>query len=248
MNIEKIKNHTLVKPLFRVIRKTIFSLRDVYRKLATLTNNGERVDIKFSTKVNVDRLGNNEQCHYARYVFANSIIPKKSSIGDFACGTGYGSVYLAQDAHRVIGIDIDQKTITGIKKRYKKINNIEFFCKDILTIDFEKEFDAIVSFETIEHIKEEEIPHLLKKYACALKDSGILIFSTPYLQTKTEDALRAGFHQTFDIDEYKIERWLKEVGFEIKSTYYQSYNHPEISQTSEEKQFIICVAYKRDEK
>jgi 2-polyprenyl-3-methyl-5-hydroxy-6-metoxy-1,4-benzoquinol methylase len=240
----EIKKHPLVFKILKSVKNILVFFRDKYKNMLYLTNYGERVDIKFNKKIDFNKFEINEKCHYLRYKYAEEIIPPNSVIGDFACGTGYGSIILAQNAEKVVGIDIDNKTIESIKKRYGSIKNIEFISKNILDLNFINTFDFIVSFETIEHLTEEEISRLFKLYNNALKEGGILIFSTPYMQEKDEGALKAGFHKTFDIGEEKIKNWMKNSNFEIKDFSYQSYENPVIKKSLEDKQFVICLAKK----
>ena len=69
--------------------------------------------------------------HLRRYEFAKDIINFGDICGDFACGTGYGSVLISDKAKEIIGADLDKIVVDTIKKRYENINNnITFF--DIL--------------------------------------------------------------------------------------------------------------------
>lgn len=218
-----------------------FLVKKIKSLFSDLENHGERVDIFFKKDFLLDE---NEKCHLKRYNFAKSYIKESDNVGDFACGTGYGSAILATKAESVVGLDIDGRVIEKIKERYKEVHNLEFLESDLLKMDFENKFDTIVSFETIEHLKEEDILKLLALFHKALKSSGKLIISTPYMQKNDKRALQAGFHQTFFVDEKKIDGWMKESGFKVREFYYQSYDWPAVSKAEVEKEFIISVAEK----
>lgn len=210
-----------------------------------LGGNGERVDIVNGLKINFERLDMYQKNHFKRYEFASSLIENNEICGDFACGTGYGSVMLSKKAAQVYGIDINSIVIDEIKHRYKSVKNVSFEDKNLLTLDKTNYFDTIVSFETIEHLKEDDIIKLLQLFANALKANGRLIFSTPYLQIECENAKKLGFHLTFDIDEDKVKSWLAVCGFEVEQFFYQNYDDHQITKVLDKKEFIICMARKK---
>lgn len=219
-----------------------FLKRKIKNILPNLEDKGERVDIR------ADRsdflLNQNDKCHISRYEFAASILNNDKIVGDFACGTGYGSVYLSKNALEVFGIDLNKKVIDRISKKYENIKNIKFINKNLLDIKYENFFDCIVSFETIEHLKEPEINELLKLFNKALKNNGYIVFSTPYMQEMSDIALKMGFHQTFLINEQKISGWLNKAGFGKELFKYQNYDLCKVEDTVKKKDFIIVIAQK----
>jgi 2-polyprenyl-3-methyl-5-hydroxy-6-metoxy-1,4-benzoquinol methylase len=220
-------------------------LKNYLKKLLSkdLTNNGERVDINLKTNsYRFDDFDMYQKSHFNRYEFCVSSIDHGEVVGDFACGTGYGSIMLSQKASQVISADLDSDLILEIGKRYKNYNNVKFICTDILLLEYEDYFNTIVSFETIEHFIESDIIKLLNKYRIAVKKGGKLIFSTPYLQAKSKQAIQMGFHKTFNIDEHVIKTWLSQSGFMLDKFFYQNYKSHIIKESLDEKDFIICVA------
>jgi len=207
-----------------------------------LGGNGERVDIYYRKDIDYEELDKYQKSHYRRYQFAQSMIEHGKVVGDFACGTGYGSVMLAEKANYVIGADINEEVIKNIRERYRDSGNVEFIHSNLLDLQFESFFDYIISFETIEHLNENDISKLLHIYSRALKPGGSLIFSTPYIQERSETAIKRGFHQTFYIDQAKINKWLTESGFEAECFKYQNYQTHDIVECLDKKDFIICTA------
>lgn len=224
-------------------------LQRIYRKLYDIFSNrfdktGERVDITYSDHIDFEKLDMYEKSHLRRYEFATNAIGEDWICGDFACGTGYGSVMLSKKSKRIVGADINEKVIDGVRKRYNAISNVTFLKADLLALNIESEFDAIISFETIEHFPEEKIPLLLDKFNGLLKAKGKLIFSTPYMQDRSDAALKLGHHLTFYINEEKIERWLSDAGFSVVGFEYQNYDTHIIRKELDKKDFIICIALK----
>lgn len=114
--------------------------------------------------------------HFYRYCFARRYCLNKVVL-DSGCGTGYGAYELSKSARKVIGIDIAKEAIDFCRNNYTKAN-IEFLEMDIRSIKFDSQsFDCVVSFETLEHIYEQE--QFLQEVKRVLKPGGILIISTP---------------------------------------------------------------------
>jgi len=226
----------------RVYRKI---KRMLAARLPRFDATGERVDILYSEKIDFETLDMFQKSHYKRYEYAVEIIKGNDVCGDFACGTGYGSVMLSKKAGKVIGADINAGVINAIKKRYRSKKNVQFIAADLLNLNFNSEFDDIVSFETVEHFTEENILKLLPIFGKSLKPGGKIIMSTPYMQEKSEAALKLGHHLTFHINEKVITGWLSVAGFDAVSFKYQNYATHTIQDELEEKDFIICVAQKR---
>ena len=105
----------------------------------------------------------------------------KISILDFGCGSGTLSLYLANQGHSVIGIDISSEAIAKAKLS-ANANGLDkltrFYLLKESTIRINKiKFDAILCIEVLEHIKRDTA--LLKRLSSALKKGGTLILSTP---------------------------------------------------------------------
>lgn len=232
--------------LKKKIKKIFSSKEEIYDFNISnpLGGGGERVDIQLQKIFNYEKLDMYQKNHFKRYEFAKEIVAFGDICGDFACGTGYGSVLVSDKVSKVIGADLDKEVIASIKERYKNKSNVSFLNENLLNLKFENLFDTIISFETLEHFKEEDIILLLNIFAKSLKEKGKLVFSTPYIQDKSEDAIKLGFHLTFYIDENRINGWLKDTGFKIQNVYYQNYDTHVIQKDLEKKDFIICVAQK----
>src|SRR5258705_8000943 len=92
--------------------------------------------------------------HLHRYHNALELVKGKTVL-DIACGEGYGTAILSENAGKVFGIDIDPVSIEHARKTYKK-DNIEFIEGSADNIPLPgNSVDVIVSYETIEHIGEE---------------------------------------------------------------------------------------------
>ena len=87
-------------------------------------------------------------------------------------------------AKKVVGIDNSAEAIEYCKKNYKK-DNLEFKTEECEKINLDTIFDVVVSYETIEHLKNQS--HFVSEVKRLLKDDGIFIVSTPNKETYPTD-------------------------------------------------------------
>ena len=121
------------------------------------------------------------QDHIGRYIFSSELV-KDKQILDVASGPGYGSDYLSRrGATLVIGVDISSDLIAHADKTYRR-EGLHFAQADATKMPFEDcTFDLLVSFETIEHIKQQKA--FLSECTRVLKNDGLLVCSTPNKRT-----------------------------------------------------------------
>jgi len=102
----------------------------------------------------------------------------KMEILDFGCGTGVLSYILAMDSFDVTSNDIEFKPLQLIKNHIEFPDKIEFIHSDIFETDIiNKQFDAIVALDVLEHF--EDIDKYILVFKKMLKPSGIIIVSGP---------------------------------------------------------------------
>ena len=139
--------------------------------------------------------------HWHRYHFAAPLVAGLDVL-DVACGEGYGSALLATRAATVIGADIAPSAVEHARARYAAVANLEFRQADCAALPFaDASFDAVVSFETIEHITAQEA--FLDEIRRVLRPDGLLILSCP---NKAEYTDRRGVTNEFHVRElYRAE-------------------------------------------
>ncbi len=134
--------------------------------------------------------------HWHRYHFAAPIVAGRTVL-DIACGAGYGSALLARTAAHVTGGDIAQATVDHARRRYAAFGNLEFRQADCAALPFaDGSFDAVVSFETVEHIAAQEA--FVGEVRRVLRAGGLFILSCP---NKAEYADKRGAANEFHIRE-----------------------------------------------
>lgn len=116
--------------------------------------------------------------HIERYQFAASKLKPDMKVLDIASGFGYGTIMLLQKGCNVIGADYDSDAVSNAIRRWGYPNFIQ---ADALDLPFDDEiFDAVVSFETIEHVNDGD--RFLSEMKRVLKRGGIFICSTPNIR------------------------------------------------------------------
>jgi 2-polyprenyl-3-methyl-5-hydroxy-6-metoxy-1,4-benzoquinol methylase len=114
--------------------------------------------------------------HLHRYAIALSLCTGRDVL-DIACGEGYGSNLLSSVASLVIGVDISRDAIDHATCKYAK-PNLRFITGSASAIPAEpKCVDVVASFETIEHLAEQE--EMISEIARVLRPGGVLIMSSP---------------------------------------------------------------------
>jgi O-antigen biosynthesis protein len=115
--------------------------------------------------------------HLHRYLWSAPLVRDRMVL-DLASGEGYGSAILADSALKVVGLDVDPEAVEHSLRNYAA-PNVEFIVGDSRDLSrFEpSSFGAVVAFEMIEHIFDQE--QVLAEIARVLAPSGLLIMSTP---------------------------------------------------------------------
>ena len=145
--------------------------------------------------------------HIARYESIGKVAKGKVVL-DIASGSGYGTALIAKQAKKVFGVDVLEGAIEYAKEHYGA-PNIEYLHGDGVKIPLETaSVDLVVSFETIEHIK--DYVTFMKEVKRVLKPDGLLLLSTP-----NDVEFAEGNH--FHLHEFEEKELLK-----LAKTYYKN--------------------------
>jgi GT2 family glycosyltransferase/SAM-dependent methyltransferase len=115
--------------------------------------------------------------HFHRYLWASGLVEGRRVL-DLASGEGFGAAILARSAHSVVGVDIDEPSVEHSRLNYAA-PNLRFELADARDLSKfpDDSFDAVIAFEMIEHIEEQD--HVLEEVRRVLAPGGLLIISTP---------------------------------------------------------------------
>lgn len=155
--------------------------------------------------------GERTELHLRRYEFAAAggrLAGRR--VLDAACGTGYGSKLLRAlgGAASVTGVDICPEA-TAYAARRHAADGVRFVTASALHTGLpDAAVDAVVSFETVEHIVDSEA--LVGEFARVLAPGGLLIMSTPnnsgltkhHVHSFTRESLEQVLRRRFDAFEW----------------------------------------------
>jgi 2-polyprenyl-3-methyl-5-hydroxy-6-metoxy-1,4-benzoquinol methylase len=114
--------------------------------------------------------------HVSRYEYAAPYV-KGRVVLDVACGVGYGLPRLQETAKWVVGADIDPGAVEKARRTLAPGRG-EVVVSDATRLPFgEAHFEAITSFETLEHLTQPD--EFLREVSRVLAPTGVFLLSTP---------------------------------------------------------------------
>ena len=164
--------------------------------------------------------------HEARYVFASKFVDGKRVL-DVACGLGIGTQSLLRaGAQTCVGLDVDQLAVAYAKSAYE--NCVFAQCDATSLCLADDAVDVVVSFETIEHLRDHV--SFLRECKRVLRPGGILICSTP-----NRVLSRWGEPNPFHLQELELEEF----------DYLLRRSFPEITLYSQNNRFVLLYVGKK---
>lgn len=180
---------------------------------------GERMDLAVANKISLSH-------HLQRYLFCLDFLPV-GVVLDAACGSGYGSYLIARNKDcSVTGIDISKEAIDYAQTNFQ-LPRLSFDNQNVMSTGYSDDhFDAIVSFETLEHLEypEEAVLEFLR----VLKPGGVFIASVPDFDTN----IGAGHLNPFHFNEMKLNQFKEMLSSKFANVgiFYQESEHVKESQ------------------
>jgi SAM-dependent methyltransferase len=187
---------------------------------------GERIDPQFSS-------GSCLQEHAARYVFAARYCAGKDIL-DVASGLGYGTDFLRRQGARVVGLEIDEPSVRYSIEKYPLARFVRGKAEQ-MPESWCEAFDVVVSFETIEHLKQPS--DFLREVFRCLRPGGLFICSTPH---KSLYLLQE--ENPFHVKEYYSREFVRFIGnwFRVREVFGQAFH----SRTSMVLPYFLVLARK----
>ncbi|NLF39601.1 class I SAM-dependent methyltransferase [bacterium] len=137
--------------------------------------------------------------HLERYRFACENLKPGERVLDIACGPGYGSAMLLAHGCNVTGADYDGELVAAAQRA---VPHGRFVAANALALPFDDgSFDAVVSFETIEHVRNGAA--FLGEMHRVLRPGGLLLCSTPNIRHTS--------HPPYHIKEYRVDEFFELV-------------------------------------
>jgi 2-polyprenyl-3-methyl-5-hydroxy-6-metoxy-1,4-benzoquinol methylase len=118
----------------------------------------------------------------ARYKFAARLIKPSDEVLEVGSGNGIGTIFLAQHARHVTGVEIkrrDHDAACSINRR----SNVKFLLQSIFDYDTSRRYDAVVSLDVIEHLPVEEGGKFVAQLARLCKPDGLVFVGTPSIHS-----------------------------------------------------------------
>lgn len=117
---------------------------------------------------------------FAMKMIGNMYEPGTKEILELGSNDGFGTHFVAEFAKRVVGVDFDEHAVE-IARQVTTDKNVEFICDDFLGKTYGR-FDAVITFDVIEHICPEDEDKFMQTVLSNLKDTGTFIVGTPTLE------------------------------------------------------------------
>jgi len=172
----------------RAFRYPISAINNSLRlsESAKVSNHGERLLVKNWQDAKKAR-DFSTFAHVQRYEWVMPQLQKINCLDD-GCGSGYGTHYLAENGIKSItGIDISKEAIEFSKKNFET-TNCHYEQMDSLELKFkDASFDAVISFDVLEHISKEKQQKFISEIARVIDDKGIAIIGCPNATVSVDD-------------------------------------------------------------
>ena len=114
----------------------------------------------------------------ARYKFVARQLKKTDHVLEIGSGNGIGTMFLSQHARQATGIEIEASSHEAAVKINRR-PNVEFLLQSVFNHDLSHKYDAIVSFDVIEHLTAEDGAILVDRMAQHCKPNGMVVIGTP---------------------------------------------------------------------
>ena len=179
--------------------------------------------------------------HLARYEAAKHWLLSNGIAGhvlDAGCGVGYGAAILSGVVKTVTAVDASSAAEKLHQKHFSR-ENVNYVCANIFEASLASSYDAIISFEFLEHIHEAE--EAVQLYGTL---SRILICSTPNEIVRPHKQEPVNPHHVRHYTPGEFEKLLAVGGYKVKGRFSQRGGRDPQLRPGWDGKFMIAVAVK----
>jgi 2-polyprenyl-3-methyl-5-hydroxy-6-metoxy-1,4-benzoquinol methylase len=118
----------------------------------------------------------------ARYKFVARLLKATDDVLEVGSGTGLGSIFLAQHARHVTGIEIkphDHEASTAVNRR----TNVTFLLQSVFDYDSQRTHDVVLAMDVIEHFPIKRGTEFLACIAQHCTRTGMVVIGTPSIHS-----------------------------------------------------------------
>jgi 2-polyprenyl-3-methyl-5-hydroxy-6-metoxy-1,4-benzoquinol methylase len=134
----------------------------------------------YTTEIASDKIPSDNPIHQRLLKAYIAVLPYiKGDVLEPGCGEGRGVALVIDHAKSFTGLDKIQEVIDTLKPQFPKANFQQATFPPFTNIADES-FDTIISFQVIEHIKDDHL--FLKEFHRILRPGGVAILSTPNIK------------------------------------------------------------------
>lgn len=139
---------------------------------------------------------------------------------DIGCGIGTYTRRLSEKGFEVVGVDSSTDCLSKARASCKAYFMKDDICNPKKLGKYRNNFDSIILFDVIEHIKDER--KAFSNLRMLLRKNGVLIISVPAFQFLfSKHDLRIGHYRRYTIDELKNK--LESSCFRLELIYYWNF-------------------------
>ncbi len=114
--------------------------------------------------------------------FTKNLSSSKGAVLDIGCGSGILALELAKYYDNVVAVDLSEKLL-DIARQKRSAPNIEYIQMDVSSLEFDRQFDLIVSATTFHHLK--HLPTTFKSIKKLLNRHGKVVFLDKVSEVET---------------------------------------------------------------
>jgi SAM-dependent methyltransferase len=160
-----------------------------------------------------------------------SLLTKRSTILDAACGAGRYEPFLLEKGHSIVGIDQSQGMLDKAKLKFPDVQYEKIGLQEMAYRDA---FDGAICVDAMENVCPEDWFPVLKSFHQALKQQGLLYFTAETVENTDEFEIKEAYEKAqqaalpivygeriedgvyhFHPTNQQVKEWAQQAGFEI---------------------------------